>query len=249
MTSPVDAAMLPRLREVAVADAAADDVTPPLTPGPEWTPERIAWFEDYHRACAAGLDGPRREATWAVLVDGEPVGAVRLGRTDEPGVAETGIWLARRARGRGIAPTALGAVVELACDAGLSAIRADTSVTNLPALAALRRLGFTLAPAVEGRVGAHLVLRGTSRGRRTAERRCSSARPAPAPTGSWRSRVTNGDRPTLVAAVALPGVGRPDGERDRSSAPVGAHSPSAASTFARSGSRRPTASWSQNTRG
>lgn len=161
--SPVDAAMLPRLWEVAVDDAAADDVTPPLTPGPEWTPERIVWFEDYHRACATGLDGRRREATWAVVVDGDPVGAVRLARTDEPGVAETGIWLARRARGRGIACLALGSVVEFARGAGLSAIRADTSETNLPALAALRRLGFTLAPDVEGRVGAHLDLAGTPR--------------------------------------------------------------------------------------
>ena len=70
--APVDDAVLAALTRVAVADAAADEETPPQTSDGQWSAERVAWFEGYHRACRAGLSGSRREAVWAVLVDGSP---------------------------------------------------------------------------------------------------------------------------------------------------------------------------------
>lgn len=83
---PVDEATLERMIAAALADASADEVTPPLVRGEEWTPERIDWMRTLHRERRAGLDGPAGEATWAVVADGEVVGAVRLKRTGEPGV-------------------------------------------------------------------------------------------------------------------------------------------------------------------
>src|SRR5919107_335636 len=98
---PVDDAVLAAMVRAALTDAAPDEVTPPLTPGNTWTPERVQWLTRFHAARRAGLDGPAGEASWAVEVDGDVVGAVRLKRTAEPGVLETGIWLTRRVRGKG----------------------------------------------------------------------------------------------------------------------------------------------------
>src|SRR3954447_8170607 len=98
----VDDDVLWRLVAVAVQDAAAAEVTPPVGAGAGWTSQRVDWLRAYHRDRRPGLDGPLGEATWAVVVDGEVAGAVRLHRTAETGTAETGIWLARSARGRGV---------------------------------------------------------------------------------------------------------------------------------------------------
>src|SRR5699024_12575726 len=76
----VDDAVLDQLLRTAVQDAAAHEVTPPLTSGPAWTAERIDWFLDHHRRARCGVDGPAGEATWAVMLEGRPVGAVRLRR-------------------------------------------------------------------------------------------------------------------------------------------------------------------------
>lgn len=57
---PVDDAVLEQLVDAAVSDAAADDVTPPLTPGPAWSAERVAWLRAFHRS---------GERTWAVVVE------------------------------------------------------------------------------------------------------------------------------------------------------------------------------------
>ena len=155
----VDDDVLDQLVAVAVADAAAAEVTPPLTPGPAWTAERVDWLREFHRDRRSGLDGPRREATWAVVVDGAVAGAVRLRRTAEPGVADTGVWLARSTRGRGLAAPALAAVVATGRSLGLTELRAATTSGNVPALAVLRTAGFDVAePDPEGRVAAHLGL-------------------------------------------------------------------------------------------
>jgi RimJ/RimL family protein N-acetyltransferase len=146
----VDEAVLEDLVEVATSDAAADEVTPRVTPGGGWTPARLAWLRSFHRDRRAGLDGPEREATWAVVVEGRVVGAVRLRRADRSGVLETGIWLSRRVRGRGVAAAALAAVLQEAAAAGAVAVRADTMAGNTAALAVLRRLGFALSPSGEG---------------------------------------------------------------------------------------------------
>jgi RimJ/RimL family protein N-acetyltransferase len=154
----VDEDTLERMIAVALRDASANQVTPPVTPGEEWTPERVEWLRTSHRECRAGLDGPRAEATWAVLADGEVVGAVRLKRTDVPGVVETGIWLTRSVRGRGVGQQAVGAVVDEAAACGARVLRAETTRGNAAALALLRRLGFRLTRE-DDRVAAEVVLR------------------------------------------------------------------------------------------
>jgi ribosomal-protein-alanine N-acetyltransferase len=83
---PVEEETLERLIVAALADASADKVIPPLGGGGAWTAERIDWLRTLHRERRAGLDGPAGEATWAVVADGEVVGAVRLKWTGEPGV-------------------------------------------------------------------------------------------------------------------------------------------------------------------
>ncbi|MGY1752759.1 GNAT family N-acetyltransferase [Blastococcus sp. SYSU D01042] len=164
--APVTESRLARLVATALDGAAPDEVTPPVTPGERWTPERVEWLRAFHRDRRAGLDGPAREATWVVVVVGgegvegeRVVGSVRLRRTGEPAVLETGIWLARAARGRGIGRQALEQVLDRAREAGATAVRADTTSGNAAALSVLAALGFTTT--VDGeRVRAELVLRG-----------------------------------------------------------------------------------------
>lgn len=141
----VDDAVLESLVEIAIMQAAADEVTPTLTAGPGWSPVRVAWLRSFHRDRRPGLDGPAGEATWAVLVDERLVGSVRLKRTDVQGVLETGVWLVRGARGRGVGTAALAALLRQASMVGATAVRADTTVCNVAALGVLRRLGFHLS--------------------------------------------------------------------------------------------------------
>jgi len=136
---PVDDAVLDQLLDAAITDASADEVTPPLSAANEWTPARIAWLRDYHRANREGLAGPTGEATWAVVVSGEVIGSVRLKLTNQPHVFETAVLLKAAA-------------------GGASAVRAETAESNGGALSVLRRLGFRLLPAKEGRVHALLSL-------------------------------------------------------------------------------------------
>ena len=107
----VTAGIVEELLDVALADAAPDDVTPPLGETDGWNPERIGWFREYHRAAAAGLDGPAAQKTWAVSCDGHIAGSIRLRRPgaapSEGGPLETGLWLGRSFRGRGIGREAL----------------------------------------------------------------------------------------------------------------------------------------------
>lgn len=145
---PVDDVVLSRLVAVALADAAPDEVTPPLTPGDAWTQERVDWLRRFHSERGDGLDGPQREATWAVSADGAVVGAVRLKRVDGPGVVETGIWLTRGARGQGTGRAAMSAVLDRARELGAREVRADTSRENAAALFVLQRLRFRIS--VEG---------------------------------------------------------------------------------------------------
>jgi len=141
----VDEIVLDELVTVATTDAPANDVTPPLTEGDSWSQTRVAWLRDLHRDCRAGLAGPRGEATWALVAGTRVIGSVRLKRTESDGVLETGIWLARSARGRGLGTAAAAAVVQLATALGATAVRADTTSTNGPALALLERTGFRIS--------------------------------------------------------------------------------------------------------
>jgi RimJ/RimL family protein N-acetyltransferase len=61
-------------------------------------------------------------------------------------VLETGIWLARSARGRGTAARVLTALVQEAQALGCRELRAETRATNRPAMAVLASVGFILDP-------------------------------------------------------------------------------------------------------
>jgi RimJ/RimL family protein N-acetyltransferase len=150
----VDESTLSDLVRVALADAAPDEVTPPLTPGEDWTPERISWLTAFHTDRRSGLEGPAREATWAVEVDGGVAGAVRLKRTGEAGVLEVGIWLTRGVRGRGVGPLALAAALGEAAAWGAGEVRAVTRSGNAAALAVLGALGFECTETGDGEVRA-----------------------------------------------------------------------------------------------
>jgi RimJ/RimL family protein N-acetyltransferase len=154
----VDEATLTQLVRAALADAAPDEVTAPVTPGNVWTPERISWLTAFHTDRRAGLDGPAGESTWAIVADGDVVGGMRLKRTGEPGVVETGIWLTRGARGRGVAQRALAAVLAEAAAWGAREVWANTRAENAPALAVLRAVDFECADAVGGEVWARRSL-------------------------------------------------------------------------------------------
>jgi RimJ/RimL family protein N-acetyltransferase len=133
----VDEETLERMLAAALSGAAANEVAAPVTPGEQWTPERVEWMRQLHRDSRPGLAGPAGQATWA---------AVRLKRTTEPDVLETGIWLTRSARGRRVARTAIADVLEHAREHGARRVRADTSRGNSPALSVLQRLGFRCEP-------------------------------------------------------------------------------------------------------
>ena len=125
----VDEGVLAQLVDVATTDAAADEVTPPVTDGPTWTGERIAWLEQFHRS---HRDGGAGQSVWAVVVD------------DAAG--EIGLWLRRSARGRGVGSAVVYAVVQRATAAGLHRLTAETTLNNAGARRVLERAGFTVVP-------------------------------------------------------------------------------------------------------
>lgn len=153
----VDEPVLAKLVAVASTSATAGEVTPALTPGNDWNPQRIAWLERFHRERRGGLDGPKGEATWAVVVDGWVVGSVRLKALPERHVVETGIWLARSARGRGIGRQAVASVLDHAAGAGAHEVRAETTPANRAAQGLLRSLGFELVVGGEDKIRGRLA--------------------------------------------------------------------------------------------
>ncbi len=156
---PVSEEALEQLVVAATSDATADEVTPPLTPGDQWTSDRIAWLRRYHRSNREGIDGATGESTWAVVVSGVVCGSARLKETDEKGVLETGIWLTQSARRRGVGRAAMVGVIEKAAGLGACEVIADTASGNLGALRLLNHLGFKFASTAEaGRVKARLEL-------------------------------------------------------------------------------------------
>jgi RimJ/RimL family protein N-acetyltransferase len=148
--------MLERLLALAIRDASPDEVTPSLGSAIGWTTERIDWFRAYHRS-AAGLDGPAGEKTWAVVCDGGPAGSIRLKRTAEA-TAETGIWLGRGFRGRGVGSAALCLVLAEARRAGLWQVVAHTTAGNVGARRLLAAAGAQLTHDDGGAVSAAVVL-------------------------------------------------------------------------------------------
>jgi RimJ/RimL family protein N-acetyltransferase len=155
----VDEGVLAELVALAKADAAPDEVTPPLGDG--WTPERVAWLESFHRDRLPGLPGVAEE-TAAICVNGRIVGATRLHRSspDAPQQLECGIWLARSARGHGVSAAVVRLLVDRATDLGASHLIARTTARNAPAVAALRRFGAILSEGGDGSVHAEIRLDG-----------------------------------------------------------------------------------------
>lgn len=149
----VDRAVADRLLQLAKRDASPDEVAPPLG-GPGWNLERTAWFYGYHRAAAGGLDGPAAEKTWAVFEGPDLAGSVRLKREPGAGIpsAETGIWLGRSFRSRGIGRAALDLVVAEARRAGLKRVTARTLAGNCSAQRLLTAAGAALTHADDGTV-------------------------------------------------------------------------------------------------
>lgn len=143
----VDEVVLERLVDAATTDALADEVTPRLTSDDDgWSTARVTWLRHFHRDRRLGLDGLPGEATWALVADDHVVGSVRLKRTDDPGVLETGVWLRRSARGQGIGRDAIAAVVREAAALGAKALVAETRESNRAALSVLAGGGFATCP-------------------------------------------------------------------------------------------------------
>ncbi|WP_158841525.1 GNAT family N-acetyltransferase [Saccharothrix deserti] len=130
---------LERLLGLAVADADPADVMPP-----GWTVDRPDDFREFYR-------GFQQDA-YEIVDDGRTVGMARLTAT-----GETGMWVARRARGNGVGLAALRRVVEEAPRRGVRTILADTTTDNVAAVAILKKAGAILD--VDGtRVAARLAV-------------------------------------------------------------------------------------------
>lgn len=161
----VDETVLEQLLALAKRDASPDEVAPPLG-GPGWNLERTAWFFSYHRAAAEGLSGDAAEKTWGILADGSLAGSIRLRRltsgsadtSSGTAVAETGIWLGRSFRSRGIGSAAFRLVLSEARNAGVTRVIARTLTGNLGAQRLLASAGAVLRPDDDGTVSAVVVL-------------------------------------------------------------------------------------------
>jgi RimJ/RimL family protein N-acetyltransferase len=149
----VDHEVADQLLALAKRDASPDEVAPPLC-GPGWNLERTAWFFSYHSAAAAGLDGPAAEKSWAVFCGQSIAGSVRLKRDGAALVptAETGIWLGRSFRSRGIGGAALDLVLAEARRAGLQRVTARTLAGNSSAQRLLAAAGAALTQDSDGTV-------------------------------------------------------------------------------------------------
>jgi RimJ/RimL family protein N-acetyltransferase len=138
----VDEAVLSELLEVATRDAHPNEVTPPLSPGEDWTEQRVEWLRSFYRNRRGGLSPTRAEACWAVRAGGVIVGGARLKRAGR--CLEAGVWLGRSARHRGVGIATVAALVELADRAGADEVCAETTEGNHAAVSILRQLGFDI---------------------------------------------------------------------------------------------------------
>jgi RimJ/RimL family protein N-acetyltransferase len=139
--APVDEQNLESLLSVAVAEADPDEVMPPVAAPAGWSHARREAFRAFYRAHFGGLEGPTRTLMYAIVIDRDVVGMVRLVQRDEPGVMATGIWLGRSAREQGIGAAALRALLAEAIAVGAKSVVAETTAANGPAIGLLRRCG------------------------------------------------------------------------------------------------------------
>jgi RimJ/RimL family protein N-acetyltransferase len=141
---PVDEQTLEPLLCVAVTEAEPDEVMPPVEAPAGWSHERQEAFRRFHRSNYGGLDGPAHTMMYAIVRDGGVVGMIRMARRDEPDTVETGMWLGRSVRGRGIGVAALRLLLAEAAHAGACRVVAETTSHNTGALGVLRRCGAVL---------------------------------------------------------------------------------------------------------
>ncbi|SEQ93426.1 GNAT family N-acetyltransferase [Actinokineospora terrae] len=137
---PLDEATTERLLSVAVHEARPTDVMPTQDGADTWTPATENAFREFHRSHFHGANGT---VMYAVESEGSLTGMIRMARVSQD-EAETGMWLGRSARGKGIGTAALRALVAEAAAAGVRTIVADTTSGNSAALGALRTCGATL---------------------------------------------------------------------------------------------------------
>jgi RimJ/RimL family protein N-acetyltransferase len=141
---PVDERLLAQLLSLAVAQTKPEEVMPPCEAPPGWSESRRAAFCDFYRSHHAGLDGPTRTLMYAILLNGDVVGMIRMARRDEAETMETGIWLGNSVRGKGVGGAALRLILREAARVGARRVVADTTAANAPAIGVLRRCGANL---------------------------------------------------------------------------------------------------------
>ena len=128
----------------AVVAAAVTGALPREVMPPDDDPHPDDWTLPRERAYARFLRArPATETSYLVVEGAAVVGVARLLR-DGAG-AETGVWLTRGARGRGIGTTVLGLLAQRAAEDGADRLVADTTADNVAALAALRHHGAVLS--------------------------------------------------------------------------------------------------------
>jgi RimJ/RimL family protein N-acetyltransferase len=132
-----DDAGLRALLAVAVADATPEETMPPFEGPPGWTEERQKFFLEFFR----DMVHSEESVIFAVMTGPEEIaGFMRLRRMpDRDTVAETGMWLGRSHRGRGVGAAAFDALLAEAAKRGYTRVVADTTPQNVAALGVLRR--------------------------------------------------------------------------------------------------------------
>jgi RimJ/RimL family protein N-acetyltransferase len=153
---PLDDELIDRLLEVAIADAEPEEVMPPVADGHGWSATRREAFRTFLYERRGGFSGPHREVHFAVLSDGEIVGFARLARRSEPGVLETGTWIAHSKRNIGIGSALIGVLLQRTAIEGATVMVAETTTTNHAALAILRRHGARFEEGPGGSIRARL---------------------------------------------------------------------------------------------
>jgi RimJ/RimL family protein N-acetyltransferase len=140
----VDARLLTPLLSVAVAETRPEEVMPPVEAPPGWSQPRRDAFCEFYRSHYRGLNGPTRTLTYGILCNGDVVGMIRMARSDGPDTLETGMWLGRSVRGRGIGVKALRLLLDEAARAGARRVLAETTAENAAAIKVLRRCSAVL---------------------------------------------------------------------------------------------------------
>jgi RimJ/RimL family protein N-acetyltransferase len=122
-----------------------------------------AWVDDFpsegdvravgaflHNSAALGEQRPFGYYRITRLADGRAVGGIGFKGRPENGCVEIGYGLARSARGHGYAAEAVGALLTIAADHGLTKVMADTTAGNIASQRTLVRSGFRLVGSDDG---------------------------------------------------------------------------------------------------